>query len=147
MNQLTHKSQQMFQNTEKKLNQTKVLIVEDDITSEPIWEYIVSKVGKSIRVDRATGVDEASCYLNCSIETNQPYQLVISDIFLSGPKTGIDLWHDYHTVLSERIILTSSISYSKMHKHLGRFEVAPLFLQKPLIFHDCIEAVYGILHR
>ena len=133
--------------TNKALHVPKILIVEDDITLEPIWSYIIERVNRKASVVWATAEAEAEELIMDSFEKGHEYDLVITDIFLSGSKTGIDLWNRFFHLLHGRIIVTSSIEYSKFAKYLGTTAAQPLYLQKPLSPHDCIEAVYGMLQR
>ena len=75
-----------------------------------------------------------------------PFDLVVSDIFLSGSLTGIDLWQRFNHQLNGNFLLISSIDPMKLQKHLAGLG-APIYIQKPLNVHETIETVYGLLQR
>lgn len=124
-----------------------VLIVEDDITAEPIWEYILDRAEKNTHMTWATSVKEADLRLRAAISEGRPYDLLISDIFLSGSLTGIDLWSRFQALMPAAIILMSTIHPIKMQSYF-KGQTAPIYLQKPLNMHETIETVYELLqHR
>lgn len=125
----------------------KILIVEDDKTLEPIWSYIIERVNNNAQLLWTTSETQAEELIMDSIDQNNKFDLVIADIFLSGPQTGIDLWKRFFYLLHSRMIVTSGIEYYKFINYLGTNTPQPLYIQKPLNLHDCIEAVYGILER
>ena len=133
--------------SQKEAHRPRILIVEDDITLEPIWAYIVERAERLATVTWATSEFEAESLILDSIDEGNEYDLVITDIFLSGSKTGIDLWARFFDTLRGRMIITSSIEYKKFVQYLGKDAAQPLYIQKPLDPHDCIEAVYGMLQR
>ncbi|MBY0384861.1 hypothetical protein K2X05_06850 [bacterium] len=132
------------QNRKFKLN-PQILIVEDDITSEPLWEHIIQLASPKAYFDWATSESEAEHLIRQSKQRGQLYDLVISDIFLSGSKTGIDLWHNFNDILKGRMILISSIDHHKFVKYCGEEQNRPVYIKKPLNLSDCIETVYSIL--
>ena len=125
----------------------RILIVEDDKTLEPIWSYIIERVNDNAQLLWTTSEVDAEELIMDSIDQNNKFDLVIADIFLSGPQTGIDLWKRFFYLLHSRMIVTSGIEYYKFINYLGTNTRQPLYIQKPLNLHDCIEAVYGILER
>jgi response regulator of citrate/malate metabolism len=142
--QSIHRKKQL--NQETILQMARILIVEDDITSRPIWEYIIGKADRSAKFDWAKSVDEAEFKIEESVRLGQEYDLIVSDIFLSGSKTGIDLWKKYDQDLNKKIVLVSGIEQMKLMKYLGA-DKAPIYLKKPLNVEDCIEVVYEVLHQ
>ena len=127
--------------------ESKILIVEDDITIKPIWEYIISTAFRSASFDWATTEPQAELYIEQAIGQGKNYDLVISDIFLSGAKTGIDLWLKFKHNLHGHFILVSGIEYFKMLRYLGTGDGLPFYLRKPLVIRECVEAVYTALNR
>lgn len=140
---------------EVKVNQTKevlphkarILVIEDDITCEPIWNYIIERADGNAHFDWATSISEAESKIEKALFEGKGYDLLISDIFVSGSKTGIDLWNHYAHLMAGKIILVSGIDYLKMTHYIGNKAGTPLYLKKPLIIHECIEAVYGLLRQ
>lgn len=77
---------------------SKILLVEDD----PQWQLIISRalklVDPKLLIDTVTNVSEAKL----SLFLNPDYSLVISDYFLEGHQSGLDLWkvsqHNSHMI-------------------------------------------------
>lgn len=124
------------------------LIVEDDITQEPLWESIISKVSPRATFTWVEDQGMADVLLQEHVKQGPIYDVVISDIFLSGIKTGFDLWESYAQFFPGRFILTSGIDYGKFSRSLSQTHAPPLYLRKPLNFSECIEAIhYAIASR
>lgn len=124
----------------------RVLIVEDDTTQEPIWDYIIERASGRARLSWATSAVEADAMIAEAADEGEDFDLVISDIFLSGALTGIDLWQSQHNHLRGNFLLVSSIDPVRLHKHV-RGMGSPTYIQKPLKIPETIETVYGLLHR
>lgn len=135
------------QNTEKKGKLPKVLIVEDDRSLEPIWSYVLERVSRKSIITWAIEEAEAEDLIIQAYNSGNQFDIVITDIYLSGAKTGIDLWNHFYNLLQGKIIVTSSLEYLKFLQSLNENSAQPLFIQKPLRVHECIEAVYGVLQR
>lgn len=125
----------------------KILIVEDDISLKPIWFYIIEKVHEKALVVWATSESEAESLIIDAKKAGGGFDLVITDIFLCGSKTGLDLWSRFFDDLNGCIIVTSGVEYNKFVKYFEGSSKQPIYLQKPLMPNECIEVIYGILHR
>jgi len=125
---------------------SRVLVVEDDTTFEPVWAHIIDRADKVATFEWATSVTEAEEILERAFRNGNPFDLVVSDIFLSGTKTGIDLWRAYHQRLREGVLLISSIDPLKISKYF-QGEGHPRYLQKPLNIEETIETVFELLHH
>ncbi len=136
---LTHKA--------TSFHQPQILVVEDDVTFEPFWQAIVERADRNAKVFWATSELEAEDMIAKAFETGQGFDLVITDIFLSGARTGIDLWSKFTKALHGKIIITSAIEYEKFMQYFDKSDARPLFLQKPLIPHECVGAIYNSLHE
>jgi DNA-binding NtrC family response regulator len=126
---------------------SKILVVEDDITQESFWTAIVERADRKAELFWATSELEAEAKIMDAIQKGQEFDLVITDIFLSGPKTGIDLWNKFFKRMGRKIIVTSGISYQKFFQYFNKSDIRPIFLQKPLVPHDCIGAIYSSLQE
>jgi response regulator of citrate/malate metabolism len=126
---------------------TRVLIIEDDPTIAPMWTYILGKVDPELEIVWATSDAEGERFIQNSIKYQNEFDLIISDIFLSGPKTGIDLWFRYREYLEGKFILTSGITYRKYLQHMEKSKsiFLPFYLQKPLDATLTSKAVYFAL--
>lgn len=68
------------------------------------------------------------------------YDIIISDIFLSGSKTGVDIWK---TVNPEActFIFASSIHKNSFEQFVTGEERPYVFLEKPLDVDKCINTI------
>lgn len=126
---------------------SKVLVVEDDLIFETIWEHIIHQADPSATMTWATNVTEAKKLLSHAEQDGHPFEMIIADIFLDGSQTGIDLWTDYHQALHEKFILVSGANHMKILKKHFHKESDPVYLQKPLELHEAITTVHEVLHR
>lgn len=123
----------------------RVLIVEDDITLEPLWENVLERAYRGATYIWASSAQEAIYKMYQAKESGQPFDLVISDIFLSSSQTGLDLWNQFQDELDGRFIVVSGLSYKKYLQKMSKSDRPPLFLRKPLNIPDCVETVHFML--
>lgn len=124
-----------------------VLVVEDDLGLEPFWSHLIHQAHKRARVHWVTSEEEAEAKIEQSIESGNKVDLVITDIYLNGSKTGIDLWSRFYADLRGNMIVTSGMDYQKFANYVKGSLHQPLFLKKPLNPPECIAAVYEMLVR
>lgn len=122
----------------------RVLIVEDDVTMEPLWTYIIDQVAPGAYLKWVTSEEAAEHAIRYQLLRHRPYDLVISDVFLSSSRTGIDLWRQFSEGYT-RFLFMSVISPSKFAKLIGPNEPTPTYLQKPLNPEECTAAVKALL--
>jgi len=65
----------------------RILIAEDDLALKPLWESFFRKLGRPFVIQWTVSCEEAIKIL----EKNSDFDLIISDIFLAGSGTGIEL--------------------------------------------------------
>lgn len=126
------------------LRTPKVLIVEDDISYEPIWRKVLESVDPSIEYQWCTSANEAQKILEETIKNGEHWDLVIADIFLSGSRTGLDLWEKCGEPV-ENMIIVSSVDYSKLLDYIGSTSSPPIYIKKPLQIQECITAVNDLI--
>ena len=131
----------------RELRIPKILIVEDDTTYEPFWTAIVERADRAAKVTWATSEPEAERIIQEAVKHGSNFDLIITDIFLSGSRTGIDLCSKFFKMLHGKIIITSSIEFEKYAQFFNKELIRPMYLQKPLVPHECIGAVYSALHE
>lgn len=118
----------------------KVLIVEDDLAFRPFWQAVFEDRGPTLRIDWATTQEEAETLLRAGYKHNQPYDLVISDIFLEGEGTGVDLWNRYGEEAKHFIFVSGKpLSPEELRSSLSFGQ--PAYLQKPLSLEQCRQVV------
>lgn len=69
----------------------RVLIVEDDLSLKPFWSVIIRRCLQGATLDWAVSCEKAKELLHKAATTQSPYGLIITDIFLAGCDTGLDL--------------------------------------------------------
>lgn len=71
--------------------QKKVLIAEDDLSLWPVWQNFFDKRPEKIDVHLTVSCEEALKMVAEANITNSSFDLIITDIFLAGSGTGMEL--------------------------------------------------------
>lgn len=87
---------QLLQNSRRRYKQTpiktkKILIVDDDLSLKPLWESIFSRRGDEYEISWAVSCEEALKIVQKTNLSNDRFCLIISDLFLAGSGTGMEL--------------------------------------------------------
>ena len=125
----------------------KVLIVEDDLDMVDLIEKILISINPSTEVSWASSAEEAHFRLHSQKSGNwdSPYDLIISDIFLEGDETGLDLFRKCQGLYPDiPFIATSSTSIDKFYSKYG-FSKIPLFLSKPVQYNEWRSVLRDLL--
>ena len=69
----------------------KVLIAEDDLSLKPIWEEFFSRLNGNFSLQWTVSCEEALKILEKAVSERNEFDLIISDIFLAGSGTGMEL--------------------------------------------------------
>jgi DNA-binding NtrC family response regulator len=69
----------------------KILIVDDDLSLKPLWESIFSRKGDEYEIAWAVSCEEALKIVQKTNLNNDRFCLIISDLFLAGSGTGMEL--------------------------------------------------------
>ncbi len=125
--------------------QKRVLIIEDDLTAISLWKELLSGVGEKVLIEWASCEEDARFMLWNSILEDRKYDLVITDIYLSSHRTGLDLWKSFHEEFQGKFIVVSGIDYQKLLKTLGPGLDRPFFLHKPFQFEETISLVRSVM--
>ena len=121
-----------------------VLMVEDDVTMELLWRHIIDEVNEDAVVKWVTTEEAAEQLIRQRIQVGRPFDLIVSDVFLSSHRTGVDLWRRYGNGTTP-FILTSILTPQKLINMIGHNEPVPPYIQKPLVMDDCIETVRSLI--
>jgi|FLYM01.1.fsa_nt_gi response regulator of citrate/malate metabolism len=124
----------------KVVRHPKILVVEDDVSYEPLWRKVFQEIDPEIEYAWCTNASEAQKILEKTLRDGEYWDLVIADIFLSGSRTGLDLWERCGEPV-ENMIIVSSVEYSKLLDYIGPAATPPVYLRKPLNLKECISAV------
>ena len=126
----------------------KVLLIEDDPTLEPVFNSILEGFDSKIEMDWVTSGEDAIHKLEESRlgAKESPYDLIIADIFLEGPITGVDFWDLCQNVYPDMpVLVMSGLPLHRFFEFIGSNNVCPPFLQKPLRLAECRETMKRIL--
>jgi DNA-binding response OmpR family regulator len=123
----------------------RILIVEDDVTMEPLWRYVIEVAQPGSIVEWLTSGEAAENRIRTFQDHGRPtsFDLIIADIFLNGDKTGLDLWD---SASNEKFVLMSVLSHQRLETLAANSKKPlPSYLQKPLDPNQCIETVRALL--
>lgn len=123
-----------------------VLIVEDDLTTEPLWSYMIGQTEPSSRLLWATSETAAEKILQRQSQRGHPVSLVVADIFLQGTGNGLDLWRR-HAMGQTPFVMMSVMNADRVGKLIGPDEFPPIFIKKPLNPIQCMEVLRHFLRN
>ena len=145
METLKYDPKATMQETEKSHQGTRILIVEDDVTMEALWRYIIDVAKPGAQLQWPTTGEAADHLLREGEKKGSDYDLVITDIVLGGSRTGLDLW-ETHSGSSSLFLLMSVLSPQRLSVLANPREMPlPIYLQKPLDPTQCIETIRALL--
>lgn len=136
------KATREFQNQilrEIQSNNSKVLVVEDDITTQKFWYYLFDLMYPTTKVYWARSVDAAEEVMDRLQQKGQRLDLIICDVFLDGSRSGLDLWRAYRE--DTPFIITSGVPFSRLKSSAPDLEMAPPFIPKPLELDRAIDVL------
>lgn len=116
-------------------NVKKILIVEDDMALKPIWEKFFRLFSDRLRLEWAVSCEEATKMVQSANETGASYFLIISDIFLAGSKTGIQLLNTPEVLASHaKTVLISAADREDVISKYGHEVPDTVVISKPFNF-------------
>ncbi len=123
-----------------------ILVIEDDLALRPMWESIANRNLGGKNLDWAVSAEQAKRIFQSSLSNNQPYKVVVVDIFLAGSDTGMDFIKYIRSLGQETPVLLVSTAMEKdlknlYHESMGNVQV----LTKPLSVPKCEKALEKIL--
>ena len=125
----------------------KILIVEDNPDWEVIWRLIIDVFAEAAEIVWATSVVEAERLVG-QIETEGiKFDIIISDIFLSGSFTGFDFYNHLDPRYRERFLFVSSAQSDKVRAILSADNEKIRVLQKPFGIKQAVEELRGIIKK
>jgi len=118
------------------------LIVEDDLSLRPLWENFFNLQLTDIGYEWAVSCEEALKMIQLRNKNKDPYFLILSDIFLAGSKTGIDLMTSGAVADSYAYkVLVSATERSEIITKFGHMISEVIVISKPLDFKQ-IEIIF-----
>ncbi len=116
-------------------NVKKILIVEDDLALKPIWEKFFRLFSDRLMLEWAVSCEEAIKMVQAASESNKNYFLIISDIFLAGSKTGIQLVSSQEVISSgAKTVLISAADRDDVISKFGHLVRDTTVISKPFSF-------------
>jgi response regulator of citrate/malate metabolism len=126
----------------------KVLVVEDDLALQPFWQSVLERCFKKFDLQWAISGEEAKTILQNANEKGKPFDLVVSDIFLAGSDTGIDLMESKELAQSKtNFILVSVADEKRVKDHLHASIQNGAVMSKPLRPSICEKTINTLMHK
>lgn len=123
-----------------------VLIIEDDPIVKKIWEQFIKKIIYSAEFTSFPSLDHID-FEEANINNwVKQYDLIITDIFLSGDKTGIDFVKAVNSAIQTKIILTSSIQEDNFKTICEENKFSCYYIKKPIEFKKAQLLIEKILN-
>lgn len=120
------------------------LIIDDDITMQPLFEHVIKSVNPRSSVTWAITEQAAEDAIIKSLRKIEQFDIVICDIFLSGHRTGIELWKRYaHSGID--FLFISAIEHKKFKRMIGESNYYPIYLKKPINPDECSSLIKAML--
>jgi len=124
----------------------RILVIEDDQGCESILRRVIHSLDSDAKVDWEESVENAVDALQRQHAQGHDYDLIIADIFLSGRKTGLELWQSYRDNYPDiPMLIVSSLSPDRFFSSIGAETIAPPFLPKPFHAGECKQMIEGLL--
>ena len=121
----------------KKQN-NKILIVEDDLSLRPFWTSILNQCGFAHQLDWAVSCEQAQKLLRHAQSVSDPYAMIITDIFLAGSDTGLDLLNSAEVLQSgAHKLLVSGADEKEIRESFTNLSQEVMVLSKPLTVVKC----------
>lgn len=113
----------------------RVLIVEDDLSLRPLWESFFRSHSEKVWLDWAVSCEQALVMIEQKNKERKKYSLIISDVFLAGSGTGMDLIKSREVRDSgAKTVLVSSADCVEMEQQFGHLFPQTEIISKPLDF-------------
>ncbi len=123
-----------------------VLIIEDDLGQRPFWEVVMRRNFGEFNLDWAVSGEEAKRCLVDSQQRDQCYDLIITDLFLAGSETGLDMVSSIRQYFeSVPIVLVSAVDDNALKELCNAGESGLIVLKKPLNIPTIERALFDSL--
>jgi CheY-like chemotaxis protein len=121
----------------------KMLLVEDNLESAALMQYLCQKINCNLNVSCVPSAQSALHLL----EKDSHYDLIISDHFLTGETTGLELWKICKEKFKIPFLVTSGLTTKEFLMLLNGNEKAPPFLSKTLAKNMRQQILEGFLNE
>jgi response regulator of citrate/malate metabolism len=125
----------------------RVLVVEDDLSLRPLWQNFFKYRTKSVELEWAVSCEEAIKLVRLSNQQATPFFLIITDIFLAGSGTGLELLCSDEVLKSKaRTILVSVADSNEIIQKFGHKIPNSEVMSKPIDFKKYDPIINNILN-
>lgn len=117
-----------------------LLVIEDDLSMIQFLDAVLDHLKPGLEWDYVTSGEQAMDLIKRrgNARDGDPYSLVITDIFLEGEMSGLDVWLDSSTLYPRMpFIITSGLSFDRYFSILKGVKNCPVYLPKPLTVSRC----------
>lgn len=126
----------------------RVLVAEDDLSLWPMWEVIVKRCLPSAEVRWAVSSEEAKRLISESFEDDMSFDVIISDLFLAGSETGLELLRSDEVRKSKAsTVLVSMAEIDNLTMNYQSLLPETIFITKPLNVVKCERMMGPIFSR
>jgi hypothetical protein len=120
-----------------------VLLIEDDPSAKAVWTSMLSNLVPQHNLTHLMNIEEAENVIHNSVHKKAPFDLIISNMFISGSLNAVELWRRVRlgsTYNSEFIIVSSvpNIGYEDL---LQDYPQRPSFIRNPLNPNLCKQLI------
>lgn len=122
-----------------------LLVIEDDLSMIQFIDSILDEVKPGLEWEYVTSGEKALQRIRQRARLRggeEPYSLVITDIFLEGEMTGFDVWLDSVQLFPNMpFVITSCLSFDRYFSILRGVNNCPVYLPKPLTVSRCQSVI------
>ncbi len=120
-----------------------VLLIEEDTALHQFWSLLIQKIHPKSHLTVTTNAEDAEQLISSALESASPFSLVISNLFLKGEMTGLELWKLFSEseILFPQFIIVSSVPSTEYERLLSDEKRKPLFVRKPLDPNFCGDLI------
>lgn len=123
----------------------KILLVDDDSFMREWWTELFTQFDFAVDLDVAVSESFAKKIIANMKDKGQVYEVIICDIFLSGNRTGIDLWKGLQDK-PRNFVFTSGVPKDRFEMMIPNNCTNCHFLEKPFLFEDCLNLLSKVLN-
>ncbi|MES2965014.1 MAG: SDR family NAD(P)-dependent oxidoreductase [Bdellovibrionota bacterium] len=108
------------------------LLVDDDPTTRALWENSIRHLVDDVEVTSMASADALFVDGTVSPDVAKNYDVIVSDIFLAGDVTGVELMNALSPEVQRKSILCSGIDVPRFLEVRRQLGLKCVFVQKPL---------------
>lgn len=125
----------------------RILVVEDDLALKPLWENFFRYRTQQVNLEWAVSCEQAMKMVQKANAAQDPYYLIIADIFLAGSGTGMELLKSKDVETSNaRTVLVSAADRDEILLKFGHMIPKTEVISKPIDFRKYEPIINNILN-